>query len=94
MGHSQILLSGGSSQNICRPKYMVLKHPFFFLLCMKVVLCMCFVLKCCIGSVIRHAMIFIVMFVISIPDLVETLCFVRLLKNLNIVFVVLCYSHF
>jgi len=44
---------------------MVLKLAFSF--CMKVVLCMCFVLKCFLGSVIRRAIICIVIFVI-IPD--------------------------
>jgi hypothetical protein len=70
---------------------MVLKLPFSF--CMKVVLCLCFVLKFCLSSVIRCAIIFIVIFVVDIPHLVETVCCVRLLKNVNTVFVVLCYSH-
>jgi len=71
---------------------VVLKLPFSF--CMRVVLCMCFLLKCCLGSIIRRAVIFIVIFVMSIPDLVETICCIRLLKNVSTVFVVLCYSHF
>jgi len=71
---------------------MVLKLSFSF--CVKVVLSMCFVLKYCLGSVIRCAVIFIVTFVMSMPDLVESICCVRLLKNVNTVFVVLCYSHF
>jgi len=62
---------------------MVMKLAFS--LCMKVVLCMCFVLKCCLGSVIRRAIIFIVIFVISIPDLVENICCARLLKNVNLI---------
>ena len=62
---------------------MVLKLAFSF--CMKVVLCMYFVLKCYLSFVIRRAIIFIVIFVISIPDLVETICCVRLLKIVNFI---------
>ena len=70
---------------------MILKLPFFILFESYT---LCFVLKCCLGSVIRRSVIVIVIFVMSIPDLVETVCCVRLLKNVNTVFVVPCYSHF